>query len=397
MAVVHATGTIHPLTTVPVASSVAGTVKYIFADVHTRVRAGQVLAQLDPARYEAEVIQARGNLAQAEASLKALQANLAALQDSVQSNQANLTRLQAAADDSRTNAARVANLFQQGIVAQDQHDLSQANLLQAEAQVRGAEAQLRQIQARLEQTRAKLELGRAQIDETRSALQQAETDLRSTTILAPIDGTVVARQIAVGAPGAVSTSLFTLAPNLRNMQLGARTDESDTNQIKIGTDVTFHVEAFPRGTFHGRVSAKRRGASTVPNAVTYDTIIDFENPDERLLPGETAYVAIPIDHAADVLRIPNAALRFTPELPRRELHALYKRYKILAAAAPQCPGEWQVVWKLRKRRVLQPVAVKVGITDHTFTQLLEGDLKDGDLLVTGQSKTLRTAPVQSAR
>lgn len=162
-AVVQATGVINPLTTVPVGSSVSGTVKYIFADFNTRVRAEQVLAQLDPALYEAQVIQARGNLANAEANVRNLQASLSAVQAAVETNRANLARLQAAAAYARTNAARVADLSKQGILAQDQNDMTQANLLQADAQVRAAEAQLRQSQAQLEQTRAQVDQARAQV------------------------------------------------------------------------------------------------------------------------------------------------------------------------------------------------------------------------------------------
>jgi HlyD family secretion protein len=168
-AVVQATGTINPLTTVPVGSSVSGTVKYIFADFNTRVRAGQVLAQLDPALYEAQVIQARGNLANAEANVRNLQASLSAMQAAVDTNRANLARLQAAAQYARTNAARIADLTKQGILAQDQDDMTQANLRQADAQVRAAEAQVRQSQAQVEQTQAQLQQARAQVEVNRGA------------------------------------------------------------------------------------------------------------------------------------------------------------------------------------------------------------------------------------
>ena len=393
-AVVQATGTINPLTTVPVGSSVSGTVKFIFADFNSRVVAGQVLAQLDPALYEAQVMQARGNLANAEANIKNLAASLAAMQAGVQSNQANVARLQAASSYARTNATRVADLFHQGILAQDQNDLTQANLLQADAQVRAAEAQLRQSQAQLEQTRAQLEQARAQVEVMRGSLKQAETNLRYTTIVSPIDGTVVARNITVGQSVAASLqapNVFTIAQDLKRMQVYAKTDESDTGQIKIGGDVTFQVDAFPNETFHGRVSAIRLNATTVQNVVTYDTIIDFENADEKLLPGETAYVTLPTGEARNAIRIPSAALRFTPELPRKEIQDLYARYQIPSAAAGLRSGGWQVVWKIGPDKNLEPVAVKGGITDYSSTQLLEGNLKEGDALVTGQTESRSSA------
>ena len=392
-AVVQATGTINPLTTVPVGSYVSGTVKYIFADFNSRVQAGQVLAQLDPAIYEAQLIQARGNLANAQANVKNLQASAAAMEAAIQTNEANLARLRAAADYSRANASRVSDLFKQGILAQDQYDMTRSGLDQAEAQVRAAEAQLRQSRAQLEQTKAQLQQARAQVEVQTGVLKQAETNLRYATIVSPIDGTVLARNITVGQSVAASLqapNVFTIAQDLKRMQVYAKTDESDTGSIKVGSDVTFQVDAFPREMFHGRVSAIRLNAYTVQNVVTYDTVIDFENSEEKLLPGETAYVTIPTEQASDTLKIPGAVLRYTPELPRPELQALYTRYNIPTAATTSHMGGWQVVWKLGSGKQPEPVAVKVGITDYSFTQLREGNLKEGDVLVTGQTET-RTA------
>ncbi len=387
IASVQATGTITPLTTVPVGSYVSGTVLYIFADFNSRVHAGQVLAQLDPAIYEAQVIQARGNLANAEANIKNLEASLVAMQAATQINQANLARLQSAVAYARANALRVANLFKQGILAEDQNDMTQANLNQAEAQVRAAEGQIRQSEAQLDQTRAQLQQARAQVEVMGGVLKQAETNLRYTTILSPIDGTAVARNITVGQSVAASLqapNVFTIAQDLKRMQVYAKTDESDTGDIKAGTEATFQVDAFPTEAFHGRVSTIRLNAYTVQNVVTYDTVIDFENTQEKLLPGETAYVTIPTGQAFNTLKIPGAALRFTPEMPRRELQEIYTRFHIPSAATTSHLGGWQVVWKLGAGKKPEPMPVKVGITDYSFTQLLEGELKEGDVLITSQ-------------
>ncbi len=219
------------------------------------------------------------------------------------------------------------------------------------------------------------------------ALKQAETNLRYTTINSPIDGTIVARNVDVGQSVAASLQapvVFSIAQDLKRMQLYAATDESDTGNVKIGTDVTFQVDAFPTETFHGSVSAIRLNATTVQNVVTYNTIIDFENPEEKLLPGETAYVTIPTGHAANVVKIPNAALRFTPEMPRPKLQELYARYHIPRSATTSHLGGWQLVWKLDNEKKPMPVAAKVGITDYNYTEMLEGDLKEGDVLITGE-------------
>jgi HlyD family secretion protein len=207
----------------------------------------------------------------------------------------------------------------------------------------------------------------------------------------------LARNITVGQSVAASLqapNVFTIAQDLKRMQVYAKTDESDTGQIKIGTGVTFQVDAFPTETFRGRVSAIRLNAYTVQNVVTYDTVIDFENADEKLLPGETAYVTIPTGQASETLKIPGAARRFTPELPRSELQALYRQYDIPAAATTTHAGGWQVVWKLGSGKQLEPVPVKVGITDYSFTQLREGNLKEGDVLVTSQTNTRAASQTQ---
>jgi HlyD family secretion protein len=389
-AAVQATGTINPLTTVPVGSYVSGTVQYIFADFNSRVHAGQVLSQLDPAIYEAQVTQARGNLGNAEANLKNLEASIGAMQAAIQTNAANIARLKAAATYAQANAQRIANLTKEGVLSEDQKDLTQSNLDQAEAQVRAAEATLKQSQAQLDQTKAQVQQAQAVVETNRGALNQAETNLRYTTILSPIDGTIVARNVTVGQSVAAALQapvVFSIAQDLTRMQVYAATDESDTGNIKIGTDATFQVDAFPTEVFHGQVSAIRLNATMVQNVVTYNTIIDFENPQEKLLPGETAYVTVPTGQVTGAICIPNAALRFTPDMPRSDLQKLYDNYQIPAAAATSHLGGWQVVWKQGTDKKLVPIAVRVGITDYSFTELKDGPVKANDILITGEESS----------
>lgn len=385
---VQATGTINPLTTVPVGSYVSGTVKYVFADFNSRVRAGQVLAQLDPVIYEAQVEQARGNVETASANERNLAASVKGQDAVIQANQANLDRLKAAAEYARANAKRNLDLMARGIVPRDQGDLSQSGLEQADAAVRAAEAQLTQSIAQLAQLRAQLDQARAQTKAMQGALDQAESNLRSCTIVSPIDGTVVARNVTVGQSVAASLQapvVFSIAQDLTRMQLYAATDESDTGSIRIGTDATFQVDAFPSETFHGRVSAIRLNATTIQNVVTYNTIVDFENPDRRLLPGETAYATIPTGHVDRAIRVANAAIRFTPPLAAAELQRLYRQYSIPAAATSAHAGNWHLVWKPDADGSVRPVAVRTGITDYTSTEILEGDLRPGDAVVTGEA------------
>jgi HlyD family secretion protein len=372
----QATGTINPLTTVPVGSYVSGTVQYIFADFNTRVQNGQVLAQLDPAIYEAQVTTARGNLQNAKANLVTLQANVGV-------DQANLAKTQANVKYQQATAKRSQDLFAAGIVSSDANELTQSTLGQVQADVNSAAAAL-------EQARAQLAQAASQVTAMEGALRQAETNLKYTTIVSPIDGTVVARSIDVGQSVAASLqapNVFTIAQDLKRMQVYAKTDESDTGSIQVGTVVSFQVDALPTELFHGRVSAVRLNAYSVQNVVTYDTIIDFDNPDEKLRPGETAYVTIPTGNATNAMLLPNTSLTFTPDMPRAQLQALYKQYNISREASTTHLGGWQVVWKLGSDKKPVPLAVQCGITDFNNTQLVQGDLHEGDVLITGQQST----------
>lgn len=208
------------------------------------------------------------------------------------------------------------------------------------------------------------------------------------------------------------------------MQVYAATDESDVGNIKTGQEVTFKVDAFPRDTFTGKVVQVRMNATTVQNVVTYNSIIEFENPQTKLFPGMTAYVTIPIAAADNVVKIPNGAMRFKPELKPEELKALLQKYGFqgpateggaqagtVAAASRRQPGGEQaggnggerreggraqdvsLVWKLRPDKTLEPARIKTGITDHTtseLVQVIKGELKEGDELVIGSSAANRT-------
>ncbi len=334
--------------------------------------AGQVLAQLDPQIFESQVVTARGNLKNLEAGLDVARA-------AIEVGEANVAKLQADLGYARANARRIADLNAQGLVPVDQKDLSQSSLAQSEAAVRAAQAQVNQARAQLQQSLA-------QVEAMKGALEQAETNLRYTTILSPTDGIVVARNITVGQSVAASLqapNVFTIAQDLKRMQVYAKTDESDTGFIRVGAEATFQVDALPNETFRGRVSTVRLNAYAVQNVVTYDTIIDFENPEEKLMPGETAYVSIPTGHADDALQIPNAAMTVSPPLLPGDLEKLYKEHGIPPAAYTSHAGGRQVVWRLASGDRLEPVAVRVGISDFAFSQVLEGSLKEGDPLVTG--------------
>jgi HlyD family secretion protein len=388
--VVQATGIINPLTTVPVGSFVSGTVQYVFADYNTRVKAGQVLALLDPTYYEAQYMSAEGNLNNAIANVRNLQANVDSMRATIASDQANVDKLRADAKYAEVNGKRVEGLVQAEIYTKDQLDLANSTTAQAEAGVAQGVAQVSQAKAQLQQAQAQLDSAKAQVQASEGNVKQAQANLLYTVIVSPIDGTITARNITVGQSVAASLQapqVFTIAQDLTRMQLYAKTDESDTGSIRSGTDVTFQVDAFPNEIFRGRVNNIHLNAYTVQNVVTYDTVIDFENPQEKLLPGETAYVTIPTGHVQDALRIPNAALSFTPDLPFKDLQEMYKQLpdNIRRQATTTHIGGWQVVWTLEQPdNKLKPHAVQVGITDYSVTELKNGDLTEGEQLVTLQ-------------
>ena len=258
--VVEATGTINAVTTVQVGSQVSGTIAKLLVDFNSRVKKGQIIAQIDPSLFQGALLQAKADLANAQANLVASKANL---------EKARATALQTKADYERTEG-----LTKAGVMSPQQLDLARANSDSAQAAVSAAEAQITQAAAQVKQKEA--------------AVEVSQTNLNYTTIHAPIDGTVIARSVDVGQTVAASLqapTLFTIAQDLTKMQVYANTDESDVGTIRPGQPVTFKVDAFPKDTFSGRVSQVRMNATVVQNVVTYNTVIDFDNPELKLFPG----------------------------------------------------------------------------------------------------------------
>src|SRR5712672_2763289 len=262
--VVEATGTINAVITVQVGSQVSGTVAKLNVDFNSRVHKGDVVALIDPALFQGALLQATADLENAKANLVAAQANL-------EKAKAGLVQTKADYD-------RAVGLTRDGVMSQQQLDLAKSNYDAANASVGAAAANITQAEA--------------QISQKEAAVSVAQTNLAYTVIRSPIDGTVVARNVDVGQTVAASLqapTIFTIAQDLTKMLVYAKTDESDVGNIKLGKPVTFKVDAFPKDTFHGRVAQVRMNATTVQNVVTYDTIIEFDNPELKLFPGMTAY------------------------------------------------------------------------------------------------------------
>src|SRR5881227_2842848 len=336
---VTATGTLNPVVNVQVGSQVSGNISKLFADFNSQVKAGQVVAQIDPALFQATVTQTEGDLANAQAALEL----------------------------AKVNATRTEQLFKQKISSQQDLDQAMATLHQAEANV-------------------KIKQG---------ALDKAKADLEHCTITSPIDGVVISRNVDVGQTVAASLQapiIFQIGNDLAKMQIDANVAEADVGVLEVGQDVDFTVDAFPMRTFHGKVVQVRNAPITVQNVVTYDTVIGVSNPDLKLKPGMTANVSIVVAQKDNVLQIKNAALRYRAAEaasgqmtgPRAGSNESKPRTPTGAqrGAGRERGTSARTVYLLSGGRP-QPVQIKTGISDGIVTEVMEG-LKEGDRVITAE-------------
>lgn len=305
--VVTATGTINPVITVLVGSQVSGTIKALHADFNSRVKEGEVIAQIDPAIFEAQVEQGKANVLNAQANVLNAQANL-------ENAKANLAKAEVAVLDTKRTLDRNQSLLEKKVIAQATLDTVQANYDTALAQREVAKAQV-------ESARSQMESSKAQVEQAKAALKLSETNLRYTTIRSPVNGIVISRNVDVGQTVAASLqapTLFTIAKDLTRMQVDTNVSEADIGRIAKDQEATFNVDAYPEKTFRGRVSEIRNAPITVQNVVTYDVVIQVDNKELKLKPGMTANVSVLTQHKEGILKIPNAALRFRPEIAKKE-------------------------------------------------------------------------------
>jgi HlyD family secretion protein len=433
--VVQATGTINPVNTVPVGSVVSGNVVSLSVDYNSQVKKGDVLAQIDPVPFQVSLAQAQASYLNSVANLANLEAQIGTSTANVATMKANVAKAHATTIDMGTQQKRTKLLADQGVFSAQQNDDAQANYDESVAAENATIAQEKQAESQLASTIAQRDQAKAQVLIQKSAVDSAKLELSYCTIKAPIDGTVINRTVNVGQPVAASLqapNLFSIGQDLKHMLVYSNTDEADVGRIKVGKQATFRVDSFPRETFIGTVSQVRMNATTIQNVVTYNTMVAFDNLDLKLFPGMTAYISIPVAEAKNVVKIPNGALRFKPDLTDSEHTALYAKYGIqdsaratpagrIAATAgdtaaisgqgPQAgPGgggrggqgssgaggnskrqDSAIIWKLLPDKTLQPVQVTLGVTDFTFTALVSGNLNPGDDMVIGQSTNKSSA------
>lgn len=356
---VTASGTLSALVTVQVGSQVSGRILELAADFNSPVHRDQVIAKLDPELFQAAVDQAKANLL---------------------ADQGNLEKAKVQATDADRIARRSQELVGKKLIAQADADTAQTNADAARATVTATTGQ---------------------VERDRAALAQAAANLKYTVIKSPINGTVISRNVDVGQTVAASLQapiLFTIAEDLKKMQVDTSVAEADVGKLVPGMATTFTVDAFPGDRFTGTVRQIRNAATTVQNVVTYDAVVDVENQpmtgssDFKLRPGMTANVTFIYAQNNDALRIPNAALRF--HMP----DAGGPRVTTGGAGGSPMPvvGVGRTVWVLRAGQPA-PVPIKTGITDGTYTEVVQGELREGDDLITeassapitGQPPTLR--------
>jgi len=337
---VTASGTLSALVTVQVGTQVSGRIQDLYVDFNSPVRRGQVLARIDPQFFRAAVEQAKANLAAAEG---------------------NLAKARAQAVDAHRQYERAKTLAGQGqLIAESDLDTADANAQAADAQIQAMEGAVAQA---------------------RASLYQAEVNLGYTTITSSIDGTVISRNVDVGQTVAASLqapTLFTIAQDLKKMQVDTNVSEADVGKLGAGMATSFTVDAFPGETFKGVIRQIRNAPQSVQNVVTYDAVIDVDNSDLRLRPGMTANVTFTYAEKDDALKLPNAALRFRPPAE-------------IAARAPRPERDRRTVWILRHGEP-EPISIRTGLSDGSVTEIAEGDLREGDPLVTEASTPGNNVP-----
>lgn len=392
---ISATGSVNAVTTVQVGSQITGMIKHLYADFNSPVKKGQLIARIDPESFEAKLQQAeaelenaRAQVANQQAAVVKAEAELANAKAAVEAARADVAKAQVGVHDARIKLESREVLFKEGGISQEERDSAQAAYDSAVAQLEAAKAQLeasqassRSAQAQLEVARSQLQAALAQVKQKEAAVAQARVDLDHTFIRAPVDGIVISRNVDVGQTVAASLqapTLFIIAQDLTKMQVNTNVDESDIGRVRLGQEATFTVDSYPGQTFQGKVVQIRQAPVIQQNVVTYDVVIAVANPDLKLMPGMTANVKVLVAEKANVLKVPNAALRFRPPLAGgRELPG-----GAVQAAASRRRGEEQQVWVLVNGQ-LKPIPVKLGMTDGAFTEVVEGALHEGQEVVVG--------------
>jgi len=389
-ALVVTTGTLNPVMTVDVGSQVSGKIEEIYVDFNSEVKEGQVIARIEQSSFLTRVQQNKANYQSAVASVEKSRVML---------------------ENDRKKFERALDLFNKNLISFEEKEF-------AETQYYSSKADLQSSEAKLEQAK--------------SQLDSSEVDLAYTIIKSPINGVVINRNVNVGQTVAASFQspvLFQIANDLSKMQVECSVDEADIGKVKEDQRVTFTVDAFPDDNFSGTVSQVRYSPEIVQNVVTYTTIVAVENPEMKLRPGMTATVSIVVGEAKNALLVPNSALRFTPQFTQEELQEMFEKLKrerqerrgdsaqagaespsqtggapagqtlrqVPSSGSPFGMGGGQQMQRTPRRDIgrvwiedengnLKPVMIRIGITDNSYTEVIRGQLEEGQEVITGENK-----------
>lgn len=378
-ALVVTTGTLNPVTIVDVGSQVSGKIKDLYVDFNSQVKEGQIIATIDPEFFSTRVKQNEANF---------------------QSSKASLEKSKVTLENAKKKLDRALNLFEKNLISYEEKETAETQYFSTKADLQSAEARLEQAKSQLDSTKV---------------------DLAYTIIKSPIDGIVINRNINVGQTVAASFQapvLFQIANDLSKMQVECSVDEADIGKVKEGQSVKFTVDAFPNDSFTGKVTQVRYSPEIVQNVVTYTTIVEVNNPEMKLRPGMTATVSVVFGEAKNKLLVPNAALRFTPQLSPEEMQEMFENMRnemragrgqpsradgstaaIQARQRPQTsrPSSERMgsgmqrfnmkdisrVWIEDEKKQLKMIFLKTGITDNSYTEIVRGTLKEGQEVITG--------------
>jgi HlyD family secretion protein len=387
-----ATGSLRALVTVQVGSQLSGQIAQLLVDFNDEVREGEPLAKLDPRTFASEVREAeaglevaRAQVLTARATLQTAAAELAAARSKLRVAQAQAESAGAQLAETERDLKRKQTLAGTKVLAQAYVDQAMTAYQSAAADLRAAEAEVQVareavVAAEARQLMADANLLYAQAAERKQAaeLDQARIDLARTVISAPIDGVVIGRDVDQGQTVAASLeapTLFTLAQDLRQMEVHANIDEADIGRIHLGQQASFTVDAYPGRAFTGTVTQLRKAPQLIQNVVTYTVVLSTQNADLALLPGMTAVVGVVVDEAKDVLKVPNAALRFQPPSDTMANAA--------AARDARDAGRSALVWLPGDDAVPVPVQVALGRSNESATELVDGPLRAGQQVIVG--------------
>ena len=381
-----ATGSLNAVVNVLVSSQVSGNIKALYADWNSQVKKGQLVALIDPEVFQTQLDQARATSRAAHSAALTAEAQLAKVRADVSAalaSQRNLEAIKAKDVANEVNLKgqwdRAVQLFRDGIMSRQSYDAAEANYHAAQSQVRADDAQIHAAQESVRSAQANVEVAQNQLDaarsqelETQAALRQAQINLDRTRILAPVDGTVIARRMDVGQTVASTLNpptIFEIAQDLTQMQVDTNVDESDIGKVALGQKANFTVDSYSGSTFHGVVAEIRKAPIITQNVVTYDVVISVNNSDLRLFPGMTANVTILTARLDHTLKVPNSVLRFRPS------PEAIKRFHL-----PALRPDVSQVYVLSKGK-LQAVPVTFGISDGRSTAIVSGKLRAGERVV----------------